>query len=154
MKAVVQRVTKASVSIDGRVKGEINQGLMILLGVKDGDTKAQAELLAGKIAGLRIFTDEQDKMNLSVLDVGGEALVVSNFTLYGDCKKGKRPSYIGAARPDVADPLYTYFVECLAQAGVKRLATGEFGADMQVLIQNDGPVTLILDTEEIMPKNL
>lgn len=154
MKAVVQRVSKASVSIEGRISGEIDKGLMILLGIKEGDTKAQAEFLAAKIAGLRIFTDEQDKMNLSALDVGGEALVVSNFTLYGDCKKGKRPSYITAARPETADPLYEYFVERLAAAGISKVATGEFGADMQVMIQNDGPVTLILDTEEIMPKTL
>ncbi len=152
MRAVVQRVSSANVVIDSKLHSQINTGLMVLLGVKDGDTKKEADYLASKVAGLRIFTDENDKMNLSVNDVDGEILVVSNFTLYGDCKKGKRPSFISAAVPNIANPLYEYFCEKLLSEGVKNVEKGVFGADMKVSITNDGPVTIILDTEEMMPK--
>lgn len=150
MKAVLQRVKEASVTIDGVVHGAIKQGLMILLGISALDNEKQADFLAAKIAQLRIFTDAQDKMNLSLKDIDGEALVVSNFTLYADCKKGRRPSFVHAARPELANPLYQYFIDKLLQQGVKKVATGEFGADMQVYILNDGPVTVVLDTDEIM----
>ena len=148
MKAVLQRVTSASVAVEQTVVGSIGPGLMILLGVSEGDTAAQAEFLAAKCAQLRIFTDPQDKMNLSVLDIEGEALVVSNFTLGTDCKKGRRPSFDMAAPPEEANALYLRFVEQLRAQGV-RVETGEFGAYMEVLVSNDGPVTLIIDTEKI-----
>ena len=152
MKAVIQRVTEASVTIDGQVVGEIGHGLLLLLGVCPQDGEKEAAWLADKVVNLRIFTDNEDKMNLSLMDVGGEMLVVSQFTLYGDCKKWRRPSYTDAARPEIADPLYKYFVRCIQDAGVPKVATGQFGADMKVALVNDGPVTLILDTAEIMPK--
>ena len=152
MKAVIQRVTEASVTIDGQVVGEIGHGILLLLGVCPQDGEKEAAWLADKVVNLRIFTDNEDKMNLSLMDVGGEMLVVSQFTLYGDCKKGRRPSYTDAARPEIADPLYQYFVRCIQDVGVPKVATGQFGADMKVALVNDGPVTLILDTAEIMPK--
>ena len=152
MKAVIQRVTEASVTIDGQVVGEIGHGILLLLGVCPQDGEKEAAWLADKVVNLRIFTDSEDKMNLSLMDVGGEMLVVSQFTLYGDCKKGRRPSYTDAARPEIADPLYQYFVRCIQDAGVPKVATGRFGADMKVALVNDGPVTLILDTAEILPK--
>jgi D-tyrosyl-tRNA(Tyr) deacylase len=145
MRAVVQRVARASVTIDGDTVGQIGQGLMILLGVTHGDGEEQARWLAHKIAGLRIFDDEEGKMNRSLLDVGGSALVVSQFTLYGDCRKGKRPSFTGAAHPEVAERLYERFVSLLGQAGVDQVESGVFGARMRVEIHNDGPVTLILE---------
>lgn len=132
--------------------GEIGHGILLLLGVCPQDGEKEAAWLADKVVNLRIFTDNEDKMNLSLMDVGGEMLVVSQFTLYGDCKKGRRPSYTDAARPEIADPLYQYFVCCIQDAGVPKVATGQFGADMKVALVNDGPVTLILDTAEIMPK--
>ena len=153
MKAVLQRVSKASVTIDGKIVGEIGQGLMVLLGVTEQDDVEQADFLAAKTAGLRIFSDEKDKMNLSLLDVGGGMLVVSNFTLCADAKKGKRPSYTKAAPPQQANALYQRFIAAVKDEGVVLVQTGEFGADMQVDISNDGPVTILLDTEEIMPKN-
>lgn len=149
MRAVIQRVKSASVTIEGKRTAFIRQGLLILLGVSGQDSSKQAEFLAGKIANLRIFSDEKDKMNLSLLDVGGQALVVSNFTLYGDCSHGRRPSYQNAGAPLAAQPLYEEFVERLRTNGVQRVCTGEFGADMLVELQNDGPVTLILDTDEL-----
>ncbi len=152
MRAVIQRVSSAGVEAEGCVAGRIGQGLMILLGVHEEDGEAQARFLAGKIVQLRIFTDSQDKLNLSLLDVGGGALVVSNFTLYADCKKGRRPSYVEAARPEKADSLYRYFVRCLGEAGVSPVETGVFGAHMLVSIANDGPVTIWMDTAEMMPK--
>lgn len=152
MRAILQRVTAASVTIDGKRVGEIGKGLMILLGVKEGDTAKEAEFLAAKCAELRIFTDENDKMNLSVRDVEGGALVVSNFTLCADCKKGRRPSFVAAARPDEANTLYEYFAACLGENGVSQVERGVFGADMAVEIHNDGPVTILLDTADIMPK--
>ena len=152
MRVVVQRVKASRVEIDGQVAGEIGQGLMVLLGITEGDTKEHCAFLVDKLIHLRIFTDEQEKMNLSLADIDGEVLIVSQFTLYGDCKKGRRPSFIAAARPQTAIPLYEYFVEVARQSGVKKVATGRFGADMQVYLQNDGPVTLMLDTDEIMKR--
>jgi len=144
MRAVVQRVRKASVSVGGEVVGAIGPGLVVLLGVKTGDTEAEAKWLANKIANLRIFSDQEGKFNLSALDVGGEALVVSQFTLYGDARKGRRPSFIEAAPPEVAEPLVEKFVEFLRAKGLK-VETGRFGAIMLVEIHNDGPVTIILE---------
>ncbi len=144
MRVVAQRVSRASVTVEGQVVGRIGRGLMILLGVKTGDTQAEAEWLAHKIAGLRIFADDEGKFNRSVQDVGGSALVVSQFTLYGDARKGRRPSFTDAAPPEVAEPLVDRFVACLRAEGLP-VETGVFGALMQVEIHNDGPVTLILE---------
>lgn len=149
MRAVVTRVKSASVAIDGEVVGQIGQGFLILLGVAPDDTDAQCKKLADKALGLRVFCDENDKMNRSLADVGGQVLVVSQFTLYADCKKGKRPSFTGAAVPDVAIPLYEQFLdECRARGF--ELQHGRFGADMLVASENDGPVTILLDTKELM----
>jgi len=145
MRAVIQRVSEASVTVDGAGVGAVEQGLLILLGVTEGDDASHAAWLAQKIAGLRIFEDEDGKMNRSLLDVGGGALVVSQFTLYGDCRKGRRPSFVHAAHPDLAAPLYERFVALLSEAGVTRVETGIFGAMMEVALVNDGPVTLILE---------
>ena len=150
MRVIVQRVQSSRVEINGEVSGEIGQGLMVLLGITEGDGQEQCDFLADKLVHLRIFTDEQEKMNLSLQDINGEMLIVSQFTLYGDCKKGRRPSFVAAARPETAVPLYEYFIDAVKRQGVKKVATGQFGADMQVYIQNDGPVTLMLDTDEIM----
>lgn len=144
MRAVVQRVVRSSVSVDGKVVGQIGKGLNVLIGVRQGDTEEQARWLAHKIAGLRIFEDEQGKMNLSVRDVGGEALVISQFTLYGDARKGFRPSFVDAAPPEIASPLIDRFVEFLREEGVP-VQTGVFQAMMLVEIFNDGPVTIILE---------
>ena len=149
MKAVIQRVIHSNVKIDGEVVGEVGQGFMILLGVMQGDTKADADKLVKKIPYLRIFEDENGKMNLSCLDVNGEMLVVSQFTLCADCSHGRRPSFINSAPPDEANMLYEYFVEELKKAGVSKVETGRFGADMKVELINDGPVTIILDSEEL-----
>ena len=145
MKAIVQRVARSTVSVVGDIVAQIGCGLMILLGVTHGDGEEEARWLANKIAGLRIFTDEQGKLNLSLLDVGGSALVVSQFTLYGDCRKGRRPSFTDAADPALAEPLCDRFVELLREAGVDQVESGVFGAHMMVEIHNDGPVTLILE---------
>ncbi len=145
MIAVIQRVRNSSVSIDGVVRGECGHGLMILLGVSKDDVKFDAELLATKISKLRIFCDENGKMNLSIKDVDGEVLIVSQFTLFANYKKGNRPDYFGAGSPDHANDLYEYFVE-LMRKEVKHVGTGEFGADMQVSILNDGPVTIVMDS--------
>ena len=147
MRTVVQRVVRASVTVEGEVVGAIEHGLMVLLGVMEGDGEEQASWLASKVAGLRIFDDQEGKMNLAVTDVGGNALVVSQFTLYGDASRGRRPSFTAAARPEVAEPLCDRFVELLREAGVGRVETGVFGAQMMVEIHNDGPVTLILERE-------
>ncbi len=144
MRAVVQRVCQASVTVDGQVVGAIGRGLLVLLGITHGDGAAQADWLANKVAGLRIFEDDAGKMNLGLLDVGGEALVVSQFTLYGDARKGRRPSFVDAARPEAAEPLVQRFAGALRRQGVS-VEMGVFGAHMLVEIHNDGPVTLILD---------
>jgi D-aminoacyl-tRNA deacylase len=146
MRAVVQRVTSASVSIDGTVVGEIERGLLLLVGAGKGDTQADAELLARKVAELRIFNDAEGKFNLSLLDTGGAALVVSQFTLYADTRKGRRPGFTDTAPPDVASPLVDAFADALRRLGVT-VATGRFGTHMHVSLINDGPVTIILDTD-------
>ncbi len=146
MRALVQRVTKGSVSVDGRVEGEIGTGLVILLGIKSGDTKADVIYLAEKCANLRIFPDDSGKFDRSCEDVKGEFLVVSQFTLYGNTEKGRRPSFVEAALPDISEPLYEFFVECLEETGLK-VETGIFGAMMHVEIHNDGPVTLMLESK-------
>src|SRR4051812_40954919 len=146
MRAVVQRVTRASVVVGAETVGAVGRGLLVLLGVAPDDTPDEARWLAEKIVGLRIFPDEADKMNRSVGEVGGGVLVVSQFTLYGDCRKGRRPSFIGAAGPDVAVPRYEAFVDAVRRHGVP-VASGRFGADMQVELVNDGPVTLIIDAD-------
>ena len=147
MKAVVTRVNSASVSIDGAVHGKIGKGFLILLGVGPDDTPALCRKLAEKVLGLRVFRDENDKMNRSLADVGGSVLVVSQFTLYGDVSHGRRPSFTGAAKPDLAIPLYERFMAHCRERGFD-VQHGEFGADMQVYSQNDGPVTILFDTEE------
>ncbi len=148
MRAVVQRVTSASVSTDGVVIGSIGRGLLILLGISDSDDESVACRMADKICKLRIFEDENQKTNLSLADVGGEILVVSQFTLYADCAKGNRPSFAKAGAPDEADRLYEYFIkQCRTHAG--RVEHGRFGADMSVSLVNDGPFTLSLDSEDL-----
>lgn len=149
MKAVIQRVRHASVTIDGVQVSSVNMGYLILLGVEQGDTKAEADKLVKKIPVLRIFEDENEKMNLSCLDVNGEILVVSQFTLCADCSHGRRPSFTKSAPPEEAEMLYEYFVDELKQAGVKKVDTGRFGADMKVDLLNDGPVTIILDSKDL-----
>ena len=145
MRAVVQRVGEARVEVNGRIVGEIGPGLLIFLGVGEGDSENEGEYLANKIVHLRIFPDDRDLMNLSLIDTGGEALVVSQFTLWGDCRKGRRPSFTRAARPDIARQLYEDFISRVRGKGVK-VATGEFQEMMNVHLVNDGPVTLILES--------
>jgi len=147
MKAVIQRVLKSSVSVDGEIKGSVSKGYNVLLGVMDGDGEAQAELLAAKISKLRVFEDENGKMNKSILDIGGEILVISQFTLCADIKKGNRPSFTDSAPPDEANRLYEYFCKKLIENGVSRVETGVFAANMKVEIINDGPVTIVMDTD-------
>ncbi len=147
MKALIQRVTKASVTVENEKIAEIPEGLFILLGVQKGDTDNEMKTLAAKTTALRIFCDENDKMNKSVLDIGGAALVVSQFTLCAETKKGNRPSFIGAMPPEEADRLYKAFYEELSRLGVSSVQHGAFGADMLCDIQNDGPVTIMLDTD-------
>lgn len=146
MRLVVQRVKESNVKVDNKIVGHINKGFLVLLGIKSTDTKKDADYLVRKLINLRIFSDENDKMNLALIDVNGELLIISQFTLYGDCKKsGNRPSFSDSAKPDIAIPLYEYFVEeCQKQISV--VQTGIFGADMKVNLLNDGPVTLILDS--------
>jgi D-aminoacyl-tRNA deacylase len=144
MKIVIQRVKKASVTIDGHVKGEIEKGLLLLIGIGKGDTVQMVDSMTQKIMKLRIFADEQGKTNLSVTDIKGEILAVSQFTLYADCKKGNRPNFLQAAMPDEANRLYNYFVEKLKNYEIK-VESGEFGADMEVSLLNDGPFTVILE---------
>jgi len=148
MRAVVQRVRSCRVVVAGETIGEIGRGLLVLLGVRTGDTAERARWLADKVVNLRIFEDDQGKMNVSVADAGGGVLVVSQFTLYGDCQKGRRPSFIDAARPEVAEPLYGAFANAVRLQGIP-VATGRFGTQMQVELVNDGPVTLVLDTREL-----
>jgi D-tyrosyl-tRNA(Tyr) deacylase len=147
MRTVIQRVTSASVSIGGEVVGEIGKGVMLLLGITPEDTQQDADWLVGKVSRLRIFDDANGVMNLSLQDTGGEALVVSQFTLMASYKKGNRPSYIHAAPPAVAIPLYEYFVAQLQQTLGRPVPTGQFGADMQVSLTNDGPVTIVMDSK-------
>ena len=144
MRVVLQRVSQASVTIDGRLTGAIGRGYCLLIGLTHGDTDGTVDWMAEKVAGLRLFSDAEGKMNLGLDEVGGGVLVVSQFTLYGDASKGRRPSFIDAARPETAIPLYDRFVGALRGRGLE-VATGEFGADMRVEIHNDGPVTLILE---------
>ena len=146
MRAVVQRVKHASVEVDGALIGAVGRGVLVFLGVRTGDVDADAGWLAGRVAHLRIFEDDQGKMNRSLLDVGGEALVVSQFTLYGDCSKGRRPSFVKACEPSEAERLYERFCIALRAEGVP-VATGRFRADMAVSLLNDGPVTLLVDSE-------
>ena len=148
MRAVVQRVARASVTIDGEVTGRIGAGYVVLLGVGQGDTRAQADTLWGKLRGLRINEDDAGKTNLSLADVDGEVLVVSQFTLYANCRRGRRPSFTDAADPALANELYEYFVG-LVRADVERVATGTFAANMQVELVNDGPFTIVLDTDQL-----
>lgn len=146
MRTVVQRVSSASVTVDGNVIGKINKGFLVLLGIKSTDTKLDVDYMVKKVINLRIFRDENDKMNLSLKNVNGELLIVSQFTLYGDASGGNRPSFIEAAKPDIAIPLYEYFIsECKKQISV--VQTGEFGADMKVELLNDGPVTIIMESK-------
>lgn len=147
MRLVVQRAAAGSVKVDGSITGKIGKGLVVLLGIKNDDTQHDADYLADKLVNLRIFDDDNDKMNLSLMDVGGELLIVSQFTLYGDCKKGRRPSYIRAAATDNARGLYEYFVAKCKEYGVN-VETGIFQADMMVSIDNDGPVTILIDSEK------
>jgi len=147
MRVVIQRVKNASVEIDNKVNGKINTGFLVLLGIASTDTKQDVDYLVKKVVNLRVFSDENDKMNLSLKDVNGGLLVISQFTLYGNCREGNRPSFIEAARPDVAVPLYEYFVEeCKKQISV--VETGVFGADMKVSLLNDGPVTIIIESKK------
>jgi len=145
MKAVIQRVSEASVKVDGNVVGEINTGFMLLIGIDENDEKTDAEWLVQKILNLRIFGDENDKLNLSIKDIKGEILCISQFTLIADYKKGNRPSFIKAAKPDKAIPLFEYFKEELSKSDL-RIESGIFGADMKVSLTNDGPVTIVMDS--------
>lgn len=149
MRAIVQRVKRGIVSVDGETTGSVDTGLVVLIGATHQDTEAEAHKLAHKIAHLRIFEDEAGKMNLSALDVGAGILVVSQFTLYADCRRGRRPSFTEAAPPEVAEPLIEHFVDQLREAGVAKVETGVFRAYMLVEIHNDGPVTIILDTDRL-----
>lgn len=149
MKFVIQRVTHASVTVDRDVLGKIEKGFMVLIGIEDFDTQAVADKMISKMLGLRIFEDEEGKMNLALKDVGGGLLLISQFTLYADCKKGNRPSFVKAGKPDMAEPMYEYIIEkCREQ--IKNTQKGQFGADMKVELLNDGPVTIVLDSHELM----
>lgn len=149
MKAILQRVSQARVVVDSVVKGKIEKGFLILIGVENGDDKSDADVLADKIAGLRIFTDDNDKMNLSLADVEGSVLVISNFTLCADCSHGRRPSFMAAARPEFAEPLYDYFCQKMLSNGIQKVEKGVFGADMQVSLVNDGPVTIEINSKDL-----
>lgn len=149
MRALIQRVSQAAVRVAGQPVGRIDRGLIILVGVAHSDTSKEAKRLAEKIAGLRIFSDADEKMNLSLLDIRGGALVISQFTLYADARHGRRPDFVAAARPEQAAPLVEYFAGILTETGVADVQTGVFGAHMQVEIHNDGPVTLMLDTDTL-----
>ena len=148
MKFVIQRVKNASVEVENKVVGKINEGFLVLIGVTHDDTKKTADILIKKLLNLRIFKDENDKMNLSLKDVGGELLLISQFTLYADCKKGNRPSFVKSAKYDIASELYEYVIDECKKTSIK-VETGIFGADMKVSLLNDGPVTIILDSEEL-----
>lgn len=144
MKLVIQRVSEAKVEVENKIVGKIGKGFLVLFGAKEGDTKEQADFLVKKLYNLRVFKDENDKMNLSINDIDGELLIVSQFTLYADCQKGNRPSFTNAAKPDIANELYEYFIEECKKM-VKKVEKGIFGADMKVSLLNDGPVTIILE---------
>ena len=146
MKCVLQRVNHASVTVDGNICGKIEKGILVLLGISDDDTEQDIKWLADKIIGLRIFEDENEKMNFSLTDIGGELLIISQFTLFGNCKKGKRPDFTLAGKPDFADIMYNKFVNYCRQ-NLDKVETGVFGADMKVDLENDGPVTLIIDSK-------
>lgn len=148
MRAVLQRVTEASVTVDGTIVGAIGHGLMALVGVEGSDTEADARYLAEKMHGLRIFRDDEGKFNRDIAEAGGAVLLVSQFTLHGDCRKGRRPSFIDAARPELAEPLYQRLAEMLREKGLT-VATGVFGAHMDVRLLNDGPVTILLDSRKL-----
>ena len=148
MRAVVQRVTEGSVTVEGSITGQIKNGFVVLLGVGNEDTEADADYIADKVSNLRVFEDEEGKMNLSLKDVGGEILAISQFTLYGDCRKGRRPGFTEAARPEKAKALYDYFTEKLRSFDIN-VGEGIFQADMLVKIYNDGPVTLLLDSKKL-----
>lgn len=152
MVVLLQRSLKSSVAVDGKTVGEIDFGLTLFVGVFQEDNEEICDFMARKISALRIFCDENDKMNKSVLDIGGGALVISNFTLCANARKGNRPSYDGAAAPDRANLLYEYFIKKLTENGIQRVEKGIFGADMKVNVENDGPVSIILDSDKIMPK--
>ena len=149
MRLVIQRVSKASVEIEGKVNGKIDEGFMVLIGITNDDNKEVVEKMADKLINLRIFEDENEKLNLSLMDVKGEILSISQFTLYANCKKGRRPSFLDAAKPEISKPLYEYFNKALENAGV-HTETGIFGAMMKVSLINDGPTTIILDSKEII----
>ena len=149
MRLVIQRVSEASVEIEGKINGEIKEGFMVLVGITNDDNKEVVEKIADKLIHLRIFEDENEKLNLSLMDVKGEILSISQFTLYANCKKGRRPSFLDAAKPDLSKPLYDYFNEYLTKKGV-HVETGIFGAMMNVSLINDGPTTIILDSKEIL----
>lgn len=149
MRILLQRVSEGAVHVDGAVRGTVERGFVALVGVTHADTPEIAERLAQKTAHLRVFDDDEGRMNRSVLDIGGGVLVVSQFTLYADARKGRRPSYISAARPEVAEPLVRRFADCLSRFGVQRVEHGVFGAKMQVSIDNDGPVTIMLDSDSL-----
>ncbi len=148
MRFVIQRVTEASVTIDGEISGKIGKGYLVLIGVADTDTKELADKMIRKMIGLRIFEDEQGKTNLSLADVGGGLLLVSQFTLYANCKRGNRPSFIEAGKPDLANEMYEYIIEKCRES-VEEVQTGEFGADMKVQLLNDGPFTILLDSDQL-----
>ena len=147
MKAVIQRVSQSSVTIEGEVVASIQKGLLILVGIEEADTKEDIEWLSSKIVNLRIFGDENDVMNLSVKEVNGDIIIVSQFTLHASTKKGNRPSYIKAAKPDIAIPIYNQFIQQIEKDVEKKVQTGQFGADMKVALVNDGPVTIVIDTK-------
>lgn len=148
MRVVLQRVKHGSVKVEGEIVGEIESGFVALVGVTHTDTQNEARLLAKKTANLRVFEDENGKMNISSIDAGADILVISQFTLYADTRKGRRPSFINAAKPEIAEPLVNYFAECLQKEGIQRIENGIFGAMMLVEIHNDGPVTIILDSDD------
>ncbi len=152
MIALIQRVDSASVSVDGQTVGAVDEGLVVFVGVFKEDTQTECDYLAKKIANLRIFCDENDKMNKSVLDIGAGVLAISNFTLCADARKGTRPSYDGAQRPEEANRLYEYFMKKLSENGISRVEKGVFGAHMKVSVENNGPVSIVLDTDKIMSK--
>ena len=149
MRIILQRCSRAEVRIDGNIVGQIGKGFVLLVGITDGDSTAEADYLAKKVAQMRVFEDAEGKMNLGLKEVDGSILSISQFTLYADCRKGNRPSFIRAARPEVAEPLYEYFNQCLRTEYGLQVETGRFGADMKVDFINDGPVTIILDSQEI-----